>query len=268
MSKHNIVSHLKQRKIQDVVMSGRRMDGRGLEDYRELTIRSGMLEKSEGSAEVYLGKTHVVVGVKVGTGTPFEDTPDEGVLMCNAEFTPIASPEWEPGPPNEDSIELARVVDRGLRSAEVLDTNELSIIPGKLVHIVFVDFYVLNYDGNLIDACSAGALAALMKAKKQVYEVKEKEPVLTDKKVPLTIRKKPVAVSMVKIGGNFIFDPTADEEEVMDARLTVTFDEDGNVCTMQKSGSEGLTMEEIKKCINTAAAKAPEIRAKVLASTK
>ena len=264
MSKSNIVSHLKQKKISEVLSTGKRMDGRGFNDFRELSIKHNVLFKSEGSAEVWLGKTHVMVGVKVGTGTPFEDTPDEGVLMTNAEFTPIANAAWEPGPPKEGSIELARVVDRGLRSAEVLDTSALKIISGKLVQIVYVDLYVLNYDGNLIDACSAGAIAALMGAKKPVYNVVEKEAKLSGEKVPLTVKKKPVAISIIKIGDKFILDPTADEEDVMDCRLTITFDEDGHICTMQKSGSEGLTLDEIKKCINMAQEKAPEIRAKAI----
>ena len=50
----------------------------------------------------------------------------------------------------------------------------------------------------------------------------------------------------------------------MDARLTVTFDEEDHICTIQKSGSVGLTVEEIKKCINMAQEKAPQIRAKAL----
>jgi exosome complex component RRP42 len=260
MSKNNIVSHLKQKKISEVLATGKRMDGRAFDEFRELSIKRNILFKSEGSAEVWLGKSHVMVGVKVGTGTPFEDTPDEGVLMTNAEFTPIANAAWEPGPPNEASIELARVVDRGLRSAEILDTHELCITSGKLVQIVFVDLYVLNYDGNLIDACSAGAIAALMGAKKPVY--KDAKP--TGEKVPLTVRKKPVAISVIKIGENFIMDPTADEEDVMDARLTITFEENGDICTMQKSGSEGLTVDQIKKCINMAQEKAPQIIAKAL----
>ena len=264
MSKNNIVSHLKQKKISEVLSTGKRMDGRAFGEFRELTIKHNVLYKSEGSAEVWLGKTHIMVGVKVGTGTPFEDTPNEGVLMTNAEFTPIANAAWEPGPPKEDSIELARVVDRGLRSAEVLNTSELNIISGKLVNIVFVDLYVLNYDGNLIDACSAGAIAALMGAKKPVYNVVEKEAKPTGEKVPLTVRKKPVAISVIKIGDNFILDPTADEEDVMDARLTITFEENGGICTIQKSGSDGLTVDEIKKCINMAQEKAPQIRAKAI----
>ena len=238
MSKNNIVSHLKQKKISEVLSTGKRMDGRGFGDFRELTIKSNVLFKSEGSAEVWLGKSHVMVGVKVGTGTPFEDTPNEGVLMTNAEFTPIANAAWEPGPPNEASIELARVVDRGLRSANVLTTESLCIIPGKFVQIVFVDLYVLNYDGNLIDACSAGAVAALMVAKRPTFNVFEKEAKPTGEKVPLIVCKKPVAVSVIKIGDSLILDPTADEEDVMDARLTVTFDEDDHICQAKRAAEQ------------------------------
>ena len=93
---NNIVSRLKRKKIEEVLESGTRMDGRGLLDYRNLEIRTSFLEKSEGSSEVKLGKTHVVIGVKAGLGTPFEDTPEEGVLMVNAEYTPVAHSTWEP----------------------------------------------------------------------------------------------------------------------------------------------------------------------------
>ncbi len=87
---NNIVSRLKRKKIEEVLDAGTRMDGRGLLQYRELMLKTNFLEKSEGSAEVKLGKTHVVIGVKAGLGTPFDDTPDEGVLMVNAEYTPVA----------------------------------------------------------------------------------------------------------------------------------------------------------------------------------
>lgn len=263
MSRHGIVSRLKRKKMEEVIASGRRMDGRALEEQRELTLRTNVLDKTEGSAEALLGKTRVLVGVKVEVGTPFEDTPDEGVLMCNAEFTPVAHPEFEPGPPDEESIELARVVDRGLRSSEILDFKNLDIIDGKMVYIVFVDIYVLNYDGNLIDASAVAALAALKGAMKPIYEVKNGDAVRTEKKVPLELRSMPIAVTMVKIGDYLILDPTADEEEVADIRLTATIDEKGNVCTLQKSGSAGLTVDDIAKAINIAVEKAPGVRAKL-----
>jgi exosome complex component RRP42 len=255
-----IVSRLKRKKIHEVVAAEKRMDGRGLEDYREIVVRTGVMDKSEGSAEVKLGKTWVVVGVKVGVGTPFEDTPDVGVLMCNAEFTPVAHPTFEPGPPDEESIELARVVDRGLRSAEILDFKKLALVPGKQVHLVHVDLYVLNYDGNLIDASALAAIAALKTAVKPVYKVKEGEAELTEKTEPLKVLREPVAVTMVKIGDSLIVDPSADEEDVMDLRLTITMDEEGNICTIQKSGTEGLTMDDIKKATQIASQKAAENR--------
>ncbi len=262
-SRHNIVSRLKRKKIKEVITSGKRMDGRSLEDYREIVVKTGVLEKAEGSAEVLLGNTRVLVGVKIGIGHPFEDTPDKGVLMCNAEFTPIASPNFEPGPPREQSIELARVVDRGLRSAEIVDFSKLSLIPGKQVYLIHVDLYVLNYDGNLIDASALAAIAALKVAKRPVYKVEEGEIKLTKRKQSLKVRKTPVAVTLVKIDDTLLVDPSADEEEVMDARLTVTLDEDENVCAIQKSGSEGFTPDEIKKCIKIALEKAAENRQKL-----
>ncbi len=79
--------------------------------------------------------------------------------------------------------------------------------------------------------------------------------------------REPVAVTMVKIRDSLIVDPTADEEEVMDLRLTITLDEDGNICTIQKSGSVGLTQDEIKKAVALASEKAAENR-KLISGTE
>ena len=258
--RHGIVSRLKQKKIHEVIASGKRMDGRGLEDYRDIVVKTRVMEKSDGSAEVYMGKTRVLVGVKVEIGRPFEDTPDRGVLMCNAEFTPIAHPTFEPGRPPEAAIELARIVDRGLRSAEILDFEKLVLIEGKDVYMVFVDLYVLSYDGNLIDASALAAIAALLNTERPVHKVKDGEIELTAKKDALKLRKKPLAVTTAKIGDSLIVDPNADEEEVMDTRLTVTLDEDGNVCTIQKAKAEGFTLEELHKVLDLAQEKVAELR--------
>lgn len=263
---NTIVSRLKRKKITDVLATGKRMDGRELLQYRDWEIKTNLLVKSEGSAEVRLGKTHVVIGVKIGIGHPFEDAPDAGVMMVNAEYTPAAHPTWEPGPPSEDAIELARVVDRGLRAAEILDMKKLGLVSGKKVQMIFVDLYVLNYDGNLIDACSAGALAALTTADAPKFKVsKEDEVEKTDKTEKLKLRAHPVAVTVCKIGDSLIIDPTYDEEEVKDGRITFTVDENGNLNAIQKRGPVGFTVDEIKKCINIASEKAAEIRAIALA---
>lgn len=263
MSRLSIVPRLKRRKILEAIASGKRMDGRGLEEYREVSVRRGVIERAEGSAEARIGDTWVMAGVKIEVGDPYEDTPDEGVLVCSADFAPVASPTFEPGPPDESSIELARVVDRGIRSSDALSLKELCLIPGKKVYVVYIDLCILNHAGNLLDAASLAAVAALMGAKKPIYEVKGDEIRPTGETEPLGLRRLPIAVSMAKIGDCIVLDPTVDEEEVMDTRITVTVDEEGNVCAVQKSGSRGLSVEEICKAIEIAVEKAPLLREKL-----
>ena len=161
----SLVTKVRLKQIEQLLEKGKRLDERGLLDTREIKIEQGLIEKAEGSARVLLGKTEVLVGVKVGLGEPFPDTPNDGVLTVNAELVPLASPNFEPGPPDENSIELARVVDRGIRESKCVDTEKLCIEPGKKVFVVFVDIYVLNHDGNLIDAAALAAMAALINTK-------------------------------------------------------------------------------------------------------
>ncbi|MEE8632593.1 MAG: RNA-binding protein, partial [Candidatus Bathyarchaeia archaeon] len=138
----SMVTRIQQQQIAQLVSKGKRIDGRGLEDYRDIKVEMGVIEKAEGSARVFLGRTEVLVGVKIEVGRPFPYTPDAGVLTVNVELVPLASPRFEPGPPKEEAIELARVVDRGIRESKVIKTEELCLIKGKKVLIVFVDVYV------------------------------------------------------------------------------------------------------------------------------
>src|SRR5258708_586550 len=101
--------------MSELLSKGTRLDGRGLADIRDLTITTNVIEKAEGSCRVKLGNTELIAGVKVNLGTPFPDTPDKGLLIVSAEVLPLASPYAEPGPPDENTIELARVADRGIR---------------------------------------------------------------------------------------------------------------------------------------------------------
>jgi exosome complex component RRP42 len=255
-----IVSRVKQRQIAQLICKGKRLDGRGITEHREIRIETGLIEKADGSARVFLGKTEVLAGVKIEVGEPFPDTPNEGVLTVNAELVPLASPTFEPGPPDENSIELARVVDRGLRESKAIATEELCIDPGKKVFVVFVDIYVLNHDGNLIDASALAALAALLNTKMFNYEVKENEVVKKPGYKPLPIRNYPIPVTFAKINDKFVVDPGLEEEQVMGARLTITTEKDGKICAIQKGSSGFVTPESIIEMAKIAQEKAKELR--------
>lgn len=258
--KSSIMVRVKQKQIAQLVSRGKRLDGRGLTDYREVQLEMGVIERAEGSARVRLGKTEVMVGTKIEVGEPFTDVPDQGVLTVNAELVPLASPTFEPGPPNEDSIELARVVDRGIRESKAITLEELCVEPGKKVFIVFVDVYVLNHDGNLIDASALAALAALLNTKMFKYEVKEGEIRVKPGYTPLPVRNYPVAVTFAKINDKLVLDPWLEEEQVMDARLTITIDKDGKVCAIQKGGYGYFTTQQVLEAAKIAQEKAESMR--------
>ncbi|MGE5556620.1 MAG: exosome complex protein Rrp42 [Methanocella sp.] len=259
----SLVTKVKVKQIEALLEKGTRMDGRGLLDTREIKIEQGLIEKAEGSARVLLGKTEVLVGVKVETGEPFPDTPKEGVMTVNAELVPLASPHFEPGPPDENSIELARVVDRGIRESHAVDTEKLCIEEGKKVFVVFVDVYVLNHDGNLIDASAIAAMAALMNTKMPNYEIKDGELKIKQGYTPLPMKSHPVTVTIGKINGKLVVDPALEEESVMDSRITFASNEDGNICAIQKGLSGFFSPQQILDASKIALDKAVELRKKL-----
>jgi exosome complex component RRP42 len=259
----SLVTRVRLKQIEQLIEKAKRLDGRGLSDYREIKIEQGIIEKAEGSARVLLGKTEVLVGVKVETGTPFPDTPNDGVMTVNAELVPLASPTFEPGPPDENSIELARIVDRGIRESKAIDTAKLVIEAGKKVFVVFVDIYVLNHDGNLIDASALAAVSALLNTKMPNYEVKDGEVIIKQGYTPLPMKSHPITVTLGKINNKLIVDPWLEEEQVIDARLTMAINDEGNICAIQKGCAGYFTQQQILEGMKLAMEKAAELRKKL-----
>lgn len=259
----SLLTRVKQKQITQLIAKGKRLDGRGQKDYREIKVEQGIIERAEGSARVLIGKTEVIVGTKIEKGRPFPDTPNKGVLTVNAELLPLASPKFEPGPPNEDSIELARVVDRGIRESKAIDIAKLCIEAGKTVFIVFVDVYVLNYDGNLIDTSALAALAALLNAKMPNYAINEGEVKIKPGFTQLPVNRHPITVTFAKIENKLIVDPSFEEEQIMEARLSITMDDNGDICAMQKGGAGCFTPQQVLDATKIAKEKTAEIRKKL-----
>jgi exosome complex component RRP42 len=261
MTSTPVVVRITKKRIMELLSNGKRLDGRQPDEYRQIQLESGIIERAEGSARVRLGKTDVIVGVKIDTGTPFPDVPEKGVLTVNAELVPLASPDFEPGPPGEDAVELARVVDRGIRESEAIDLEKLCVEAGKTVFIIFIDIYILNHDGNLIDASALAALAALLNTKMFKFEVEDGEVKKKPGYTPLPIINHPISVTFSKIGDKLILDSGLDEEQVMDTRFTIVLDKDDNICALQKGGGSGyFTKEEILEAAKIAQEKTKELR--------
>ncbi|HLF16523.1 MAG TPA: exosome complex protein Rrp42 [Candidatus Thermoplasmatota archaeon] len=245
----NPLSLIKKDFVRTLVGKGQREDGRDLLEFRPLDLQVGYIGRAQGSARVKLGKTQVVAGVKIQLENPYPDTPNRGNFMTSAELSPIASPYFEPGPPRIEGIELARVTDRSLRESGVIDFEALAVEPGKSVWAVFVDLQILDFDGNLFDACSIAGLAALLSAKLPWKCPKTGTVVYKDEKdrpLPIHAENATFSTTFVKIDGKVLADPALHEELICDTRLTFGCDTAGNVRAMQKGGYGSFTVDEVK----------------------
>lgn len=252
----DVVADLKKDYISKLLMKDMRADGRKLDEMRPITIETNFIKSAEGSARVTLGETQVVVGVKLIMGEPFPDTPNSGVLTTNAELIPMASETFESGPPDREAIEVARVIDRGIREGHAVDMSKLVVEAGKEVWIMFVDVHVLDYDGNLFDAANIGANAAFKTAMVPASRHGKGED------YPLPVQHQPISLTAVKIDGKILVDPTHDEERVADARLTVATNENGNLCAMQKGLEGAFTIDEVFKVVDMSRRIGADVRSK------
>ncbi len=250
----SVVSELKRDYILKQISEGRRFDGRDFDEYRPIDIQVDFIEQSAGSARVKLGDTDVVVGISMQVGDPYSDSPNSGVMTTAAELIPMASPEFESGPPGPEATELARVVDRGIRETDTLDLEELCIEPGEKVWICFFDMHIIDYDGNLFDACAMGALAAALSGTvpNEAHDLGED--------VPIPVNHLPVSVTSMKLGDEIVMDPGLVEDKVGGPRLTVSYDENDDLTAMQKGLIGGFTPEEVKSIIKRSRDKARDIR--------
>ena len=239
---------------------GKRIDGRDLFQYRDVNVEVNLVKAAEGSAAVSLGDSKVITGIKYELGPPFPDMPDKGVYTVMAELIPIASPLYESGPPDEEAVELARLVDRPIRSAETINNEILCIIPEKLVYIIFIDVYVMNFAGNLIDCSAISALAALISSKIPKARIIDEEKAKVEWSGEFfntkeLVKNIPISVTFGKLDDIVFLDPNLPEELVMDGRITYAFDDDGNLVSIQKGLNSTFSIEEIK----TLAKKAKDI---------
>ncbi len=242
--------------VLDLAAEGRRLDGRGPDEYRKISVEPGFVATADGSALVRIGETAVVAGIKLEPGKPFPDTPNAGVLTTNAELIPLSSPTFEPGPPQPGAIEVSRVVDRAIRAAETIDLAGLCVTPGEKCWICYVDVHILGHHGNLIDASLLAAAAALSGA-----TVPAKRFGVGEADRPLEVHHVPIECTFVRLGETIVVDPTFDEERAAQGRLTVATDETGRVVAMQKGLIGAFSPDDVKAVVRRAFVHGERLRA-------
>ena len=244
--------------VKKLIKKGKRIDGRELLQFRKIFLLPSEMKKAEGGCIGRIGDTVVAVGIKLEVVQPYPDSPDEGVLIVNAEFPPIANPEFEPGPPGENAIELARLVDRLIRESNAIDMKKLVIEEGEKVWGVFVDIHVINDDGNLLDISALSSIRALLNTKIPKYE--DGEVIREENVGNLPVHHKPVYVTLGFIDDKIIIDPNHIEEKILNCKLAIGTREDEMICAIQKMGSGTIKLQKLEEYFNIAFEKAKELR--------
>ena len=239
-----------------------RIDGRRRFDLRNINIKLGPLA---GQAEVSIGGSSARCSIAGEVVAPMPERPNEGRLMFNVDFGPIASPNFEAGRPSIDAISLSNLVERVLRGSKAIDVEALCILGGRKVWSIRVDVRALNDDGNLTDCCCLAALVALLHFRKeevddagQVIAASEREP------VPLSVHHLPLTLTFalfpLEAGKTLtIADPNAAEERVAAGQLVVTMNQHGELCGIHKPGGIPINMDGLRECTDLAVRRAKEL---------
>ncbi|XP_045572243.1 exosome complex component RRP45 [Salmo salar] len=239
-----------------------RLDGRQTYDYRSIKISFGT---DYGCCFVDLGKTRIMAQVSCELITPKENRPNEGIMFFNIELSPMASPAFEMGRQSELLVKLNRQLERCLRNSKCIDTESLCVVSGEKVWQIRVDVHLLNHDGNLMDAASIAAIAALCHFRRPdvgiqgeevtVYSTEERDP------IPLSIYHMPICVSFsfFQQGTYLLVDPCEREERVMDGLLMIAMNKHREICSIQSSGGIMLLKDQVLRCSKIASVKVSEI---------
>jgi exosome complex component RRP42 len=95
------------------------------------------------------------------------------------------------------------------------------------------------------------------------YEIKDGEVKIKTGYTPLPMKSHPITVTLGKIGDKLIVDPWLEEEQIMDARISMAINDEGNICAVQKGCSGYFTPQQILEATKIIQEKAAELRKKL-----
>jgi len=195
-------------------------------DWREVQITENDLPFSLYSVKVAFDETQVLVSLKAETFTPTE-YPLQGKIECSARFSPYST-----------AVSPGKILD--CRSKALTESmtkifgksilKSLCIVPGEICWKLIIDAYIIQDDGNVLDAIMLGSRHAINHARLPKVERSKKRTgewiIRTPEDCipkPLEggIKDIPILISFVVIGGYVLADPTAEEEKFSGARVSV-----------------------------------------------
>jgi len=213
--------------------------------------------QANGQAHLRLGRTQVLTQASLKLVQPQGGKPNEGFYKFNIDFSSLLHGCEQAGMNvslKEMKIDISQFIGKVLKSSRAIDRETLCIIQGRLVWSVQVDVFVLNEDGNLVDACFMAAVACLMNTR--LPEVTMNGPsklrINEDKVRNLNVHHIPVCTSFFFVDGlssaKPIVDATAKEEKLAKSRLSICMNIFEDLCGMATHGSLEVDARVLLDC--------------------
>jgi exosome complex component RRP41 len=209
-----------------LIIDGKRHDGRGFKEMRPMRIEAGVLKNAEGSAYLEQGNNKVLAAVF----GPRETTPrhladsDRAIVKCKYSMAPFSGIDGHSrSGPNRRAIEISKVIKEVFENVIMLDE-----FPGSEIDI-FIE--ILQSDGGTRAAGLTAAAVALANA-----GIPTKDIVYS--------------VSAGRIDDQIVLDLDMIEDNYSDADMPIAVSpRNGQILLMQMDGS--LTKEQFQEAVDS-----------------
>lgn len=236
-----------------LVLKGKRVDGRKLEESRDVKLETDAIRTADSSSLIKLGNTSLVCGCTSKILKYRDNGEDNEEIKIRLELPPICS-----SPTGYQTQNTAQLLTKTLR--DILDNS--NCIDKQSFHLeefdsywsVDVEIICLNYDGSLIDVALLAVLSALksMKLTSGFSNIQSRS---------IKMNTTPICSSFALIGDQIICDPNLEEETVAQSTFSITVDPQTNMaCHINKIGGKALSSVELFKCIELAKKRAAELK--------
>lgn len=231
----NIIEHLEYKIVRNATLDGKRIDGRAVDSVRPISIRTGVLPRTHGSALFTRGETQALVVATLGTQRDAQIIDAlageyKEPFMLHYNFPPYSVGETGfVGSPKRREIGHGRLAKRGV--AAVLPNME------EFPYTIRVVSEITESNGSSSMASVCGSSLALM-----------------DAGVPITTPVAGIAMGLIKEDDRFtvLSDIMGDEDHLGDMDFKVAGSSEGITALQMDIKIDGITAEIMKAALEQA----------------
>jgi exosome complex component RRP41 len=213
-------------KPESMIINGKRMDGRGLEEFRSIEVEAGPLKRADGSAIFKFGKTYALAGVfgpKIMHPRHLQD-PQKAFLRCKYTMAPFSTNERIRPGTSRRSVEISKVIKEALSNVLFFEDYPKTAI----------DVYIEILQANATTRCAGLNAASLAMAE-----------------AGIAMKNLISSCSVGKVDGKIILDVGGDEDcfGEVDCAVAAIGNED-KIVLLQMDGI--VTKDELLKMVELA----------------